>query len=367
MGRHGRLAEAGRVAAATALVLSTSCSTFLNWDGYSGGDDGGATQDGTLPDALASDGGADAKGDRGVGVDAGNGDGGIGEAGPACGPAGYTCTPFAVPTGWQFVAFNPSARTGCGSDYQSTSTDEGPDGGGACTCACGAANQPGQICEKGGQLSVTLFPDNASCDAGQGCGPVQLTGNGACNQLLNQLPNCGDVVGNGTPPLAKTGGACADNPTVPAVSFASQGELCTPQKTLDCAGGALCVPPTTDKPCVTAQGAVQCPPAFPDRHVVSDDPPMLNDSRTCLGSCGCAVTSAVCSGTLDLYSSFNCNAQPVTLQVDGTCQPFSGDPTHSFTYDYVANPASNVVCMPSQTSQIVGQVAFSNPLTVCCQ
>jgi hypothetical protein len=364
MGRHGRLAEAGRVSAALAVVLSTSCSTFLNWDGYSGGDDGGIGQDGTLLDAPTSDGGSDTRSDHAGGTDSGATDGGIGDSGTACGPSGYTCTPFAVPMGWQFVAFNPNGRPGCELGYQATSTDEGPNGGNACTCACGAANQPNLICEKGVQTSLNFFSDNASCDAGSPCASALVNEDGVCNQLMATLPACA-VVGNATPPGAKLGGACADKPTLPSVSFASQGQTCAPQKTTSCAGGALCVPPTSDKPCVTAQGDVPCPPAFHDRHVVSVDPAALDDTRSCQGACGCAVASAACSGTLDFFG-FQCSGAMTTLTIDGTCQPLSGSPAFSIDYQYLPDPPSNVTCTPSQTSQIGGQVAFSNPLTVCC-
>lgn len=135
-------------------------------------------------------------------------------ADPECASQGFACTP-AVPVGWSLVAYVENARPSCPVGWGASAPNvEGPDGGGACQCACGAPTV--NPCVQG-TLSMSLGQNVCGCQQVQ---DVPLVSNGLRIRLA--------------PPSARRAG--------PGVTARSRPSLRLPSRA---ARPARCPPSTT--------------------------------------------------------------------------------------------------------------------------
>jgi hypothetical protein len=284
MRRRRLLTIAAAVGCATSAL---ACSVLLDWNGFTLGDEAGASDGGTgMPD------GRDA-GDAGEGGNVGDGAdaGGETDATPLT-PCGTDklCAP-AVPSvpGWQgpYTLFTgtPGAPSPCDpSSYESTPVFTGYTGlnapNPACSCSCAAP--AGVACAT---PQVTFYSDvcNTACGS-----PVALAG---CVATPTACPNF--KVGDSVP----EGGACtaSSTPAPPAVTWAGGAQVCQPQGASQgsCTPGELCLSEGSGAFCIMQAGMVTCPAGdYSVSHVYYGG---ATDTRAC-SACTCGpVSGASCS------------------------------------------------------------------------
>jgi len=317
-------------------------------------------------DAAGDAGGADAC-DAAVedctnGVDD-NCDGLIDCADPECASQGFACTP-AVPPGWSLVAYVGDARPACPTGWgASAPLVEGPDGGGVCQCACGTPTV--NPCEQG-TLSMSLGQNVCGCSQVQN---VPLVSNGLCDPIGHGIGTpCGPWGDGKVAALGPAAVACSETRSLPAISYAAQGEVCSATESAGagCSAGGGCLPETSPATACIEQAGVQtaCPPGFTQLHVVYA-PGSIFDGRRC-ADCGCTPSATACNNpSLTLYDDDACSKNGVTIPVDGNCDDISGNPSDAGWFLYTATPNSSA-CSGASTTGIDGGLSLNNPKTICC-
>jgi hypothetical protein len=292
-----------------------------------------------------------------------NCDGLVDCADPQCQQGGFSCAP-AAPPGWTVVAYDESARPPCPSGWGSSAPNvEGPDGGSACQCACGAA--PANPCLPS-DLTMSLGQTLCGCPMAQN---IALVADGSCDPIGRVIgQGCGPwgdgIVTAAAPPML----SCSDSRTLPPVTYAAQGETCVPMVGSGggCDGGGACLPgPSPATACLQHDGIQPCPAGFPNAHVVYR-PADVVDQRHC-NDCGCLTAATACTGgTLMLYADPACGQSVGSLPVTGTCGSLVGDPTDAGWFVYTGATPNVAGCTGPATSSLDGGVAANNPSTVCC-
>ena len=284
-------------------------------------------------------------------------------ADPACASSGFVCTP-AVPSGWSLVAYDRDSRPPCPSGWGSSSPlVEGPDGGAACGCACGAYQ--GDPC-LGGSLSLSLGQNQCGCSQTQN---LALASDGGCNPIGHPIGQpCGTWGDGKVAALTPVSLSCSETRTLPPVGFATQGETCVPVAGIGagCSAGGSCVPsPAPAAGCIEAAGAqTVCPAGFSTLSIVYS-PADVADERQC-EACGCVSAATSCAAaTLTLYDDSSCTKGEVTVPADGKCDDITGDPSDAGWFVYRATP-DTTACKGPATSPITGGLATGNPKTICC-
>lgn len=347
---HRRILASAFVSAIAAAACGLDTGGTADATGDLG--DAGAL-DGALGDALGN---GDVAANDAATFDAAPLDAKTNDAPTACSPGTTTC--FALPSGWNVVAYGTQAAT-CPAPFGAqTDVQEGPTPNGACRCdPCGVTAQPS--CTSG-QLSTAYGLDGLRTCLIPGATLANGVG-GGCNAAQIGIATDARI-----DPAAPTGGACtsAASKHREAFTFASSGRVCAAPDpaSAGCING-VCTPVAPSAPyaiCIAAPGVQSACPSGPFgvKHVVGTD--VTFDCA----ACGCTVT-AQCSGTVTFYTDPNCRDNGVPVVADGTCHT---TPMHMGgnygSYEYRATP-SNVGCTagaasPASNVQLVGAT------TVCC-
>jgi hypothetical protein len=283
-------------------------------------------------------------------------------ADPACTTQGYACvTP--APNGWDNVAFDATSQAGCPATLMDKNVDVDPTMPAppdVCGCACTPGASPS--CETG-NISATHGPNN-QCNAG---GVMNYPASGGnCNKTALAVDS---FVLAAQPPAA--GGTCTATATVtPTPTGATQGEVCSGEKTFGsgCTAPQVCgLVPTGFTSCVHHGGAnMGCPAGYATPHSVGT----VMDTRGC-GACMCGTPTATCSaGIWAFFSSNDCSgAVGISLQTNDQCDG-TGDPSPGPTFQsnkFSSTPVNgSVACGPAPTPPPTGTVMLTGADTICC-
>ena len=294
---------------------------------------------------------------------------------PADAPVDAGCVPtgtgtvdcFALPNGWNVVAFTPMPNVACPTNFtmNPANVDEGPQAtGGACTCdTCNVTTQP--TCLKGpvgvsfdnGLVATCAIPFTALQNPGSPGGAC-----GRDNYHMHLDPSL-DI--QFTPPPAS--GAVCDAPGTAhknKIDFASKDRICGADSPAAAGCNAAACSPSVPSPflaCIEQAGDNPCPSGpFQVKRLVGDD--VTFDCA----ACGCGV-SATCSGTVTYYTDMDCMDNELPMVADGKCHS-AGIPQGGAAYDsykYTATP-SNVACAISGAAPSPTNLALTGKKTICC-
>ncbi len=275
---------------------------------------------------------------------------------PAC-AVGFVCIP-AIPSGWSAVAFSEKSRPSCPGGYP-TAVDVVSAPTDAATCACACTEQAAASCATG-MLGI----------ASMGAGPcpaapsIFLDANGS---------NCGGLSNLGTAkngtvkiaPLPPTQAVCNGTPDG-AAPAPVDGRSCDAAAVgVGCANGGACVTSPGDPfvACIAHDGAMSCPPAFPNGSAVGTS---ATDTRSCT-QCTCG-TSATCSNPkLTFYSDASCSMGAHDLPVTSSCDSVNDGNGHVYkSYEYTIDIAGGE-CQTTKDSTPTGSLVLVGARTVCCQ
>jgi hypothetical protein len=271
---------------------------------------------------------------------------------------------YAIPTSWELVALAADRSTGCPRGFtakQAMDLDEGPDTTNACSCTCATAQEP--TCPSG-PIAVS-FDQLDATGAGQ-CGatgdPITNAPVGGCDtDLYYPTASYSSLDLEYTPPAA-IGGQCSGEATGTGnVTYATQGRACLPDdaQSAGCSGHQ-CAPALAApyRACVLQSGIQSCPGApFTEQHLVGS-----GVSFAC-SSCGCSFT-AICGGTVRLFTDQNCTQQELDIPADGECHDPDAPNTSYGSYIYVSNLPQDA-CTTTTPSTAQG-VTLQNEETICC-
>jgi hypothetical protein len=372
-------------------ALVAACGLGVN--GLQSGSDGGTSgPDGqadvsngghdAAPDVTTGDGGgdvmtADAKGD--VVIEATPADGCVATgpedctngkdddcngltdcADPACTSAGFLCVP-AIPSGWDYVAFNAASRPTCaggltGQAYDVDPTDLTSQAQCGCTCSVSAAPS----CDTG-NITASVGPTNTCMMTG----PMPYPANGGLCSAMG-LSVAAFVNASGPPP---SGGSCSPQTSdVNPSTGATQGEACGGEAMFGagCGTGQVCaLAPSPFQGCVHHGGHVGCPATgYTGGYNVGT----LHDTRGC-SQCACTGSPmTTCgAGSWAFFDTTDCSGTAgLTIQADGQCDGNTGDPTHTFKSNmYSSSPGPETCAQPAAPSP-TGSVQLQNADTICC-
>jgi hypothetical protein len=355
--------------AALAVVGAASC-------GLSVGGLAEAPSDGGIDGSLGEDG-------PGLGNPGGSGDAGPGDSGPPPGDGGGPvdassdgpatngdangCSVangcYVIPSGWHLVAFAGSQGSACPTGFGTpTNLYEGPNTSDVCDCpSCTVGTAPS--CASGAiGVFFGLAGDTTCATAAT---PPQNNNNppGAC---LNDLPKTAisGISVRLVPANQPTGGTCTSPGVGDTVPFAASDESCAPTsaQAAGCTGNT-CTPsiPAPFHACVAKAGATSCPAGSPFSalHVVG-----TGYTLTCSG-CSCTISATCSGGTMELYTDQKCNTGELALAADGGCYPTGAPANVTYqSYEYAANPPTNVSCAATGSSTPSG--SLQNEEAICC-
>ncbi|MEO6420180.1 MAG: hypothetical protein ABIP39_12265 [Polyangiaceae bacterium] len=339
-------------------LLAGAASCGLDLAGMESGDDGGL-------DATA-DGLAEAGADSGVDSD-------IGDAvndnpfdvpadiGPCfdaslqlcdddagCG-AGTKCTPF-IPPAWQIVSL---ASPTCAGPYPVPFTaapiiqyvTPAPTN---CSCTGCTITAPG-VCSG----SATIATGAACGNAAQ-----SVTADGTCKSITSINLVSGDhikAVQTETPPT------CAPPVQTKGIPTFDGGatQVCTSNATGLCDFHSFCAPSTGAPVCIARAGDQACPSGFRIALATGG-----TDTRDCT-ACTCGTTAPDCIGTMVLTTNGGCNMNAQVFTYDGGCNV--GVAGTGWDHVNIGPGTPSGECRIADGGVVVGSVAPTNPITVCCQ
>jgi hypothetical protein len=326
----------GRLALVVAAASLAACSLVLDWNGYSGGGDGGGLPTGT-----------------------------------ACGPSGSDGVCATVPApdaGWAgpiALYDGDSMPPGCGTGYDSyyqVATDPAV----CAMCTCG--RPAGAICQP---PEATYYGDSACATA---CGHQALI-SASC-----VTPTCGTsfTVAN----AVAHGGSCAPSGGMATLSppFSPAARACPSDSTLPsstCGAGQLCLAappaPGSARICVRFEGVAIACPGFPYSDgptVYFEQPPQVTDTRGC-APCACGdPAGATCTlnsllGNVMRYGS-DCSLPGIAVPVLGlpsNCQSLGNNGGLQLNGTFGLDPGS---CLPSGGTPTGGVAATGAQASFCC-
>lgn len=282
---------------------------------------------------------------------------------PACQAQGFACAPNAPP-GWTLVAYFDVSRPSCPAGWGSSApTVEGPDGGTACSCACGSLTESPCV---NGTLSMSLGQNVCGCAQVQN---VPLVSDGLCDPINHAIGKpCGDWGDGKVAPLPPSPVACSETRTLPPIAYEAQGETCLPAGPAGggCVDAGSCLPGAAPATACIEQAGVQpsCPAGFTTRAILFA-PGDVTDAREC-DPCGCASAATSCTAAvLTLYDDPSCSAPGVAIPADGGCNVITGDPSDAGWFTYFATP-NTTACAGPATAPYDGGLVTANPKTICC-
>ncbi len=265
-----------------------------------------------------------------------------------------------LPDGFQLVALGASGAE-CPSGFaQPTATVEQPSfDPGACSCSCNVTQQP--TCTLGGNNTITLLygpPGSGTCAAnGQnvsaGCSTEDFLGPFISYDRKYLAPAA-----------TRTGGSCNASAAKDESKLkTTPSSLCLATVIPQCEG-KTCAPNTAPfAACIAATGTHQCPPSWPQRHVVG-----TSATLSCGAGCTCSIQGQCnTTGTLRYFATNNCSGSPgLTYPVDGGCitTPGSGTTTYN-SHRYDPAPPTNVGCQSAGTP--TPSATLAQETTVCCK
>ena len=272
----------------------------------SAGHDGAFLDGGTFPDGHAGSGGADASAE-------------------ACAPA---------PSGWTYVAYQPTPNAACPSGYGNPLTlGEGLVDPG-CSCSCDP-------------------PSGVECWQ-QAIGFSTQQCNGGSQIFAKQAPpgQCVDVSSAAavTLQLLAQGGSCAAHDAPIAATYSSTVTICSAE--------GVCPAAAPGSRCVLAQsGNPDCPPGFGVKHSLGQG---INDDRSC-GGCSCgAPADVVCDTSSLAVCQLDCSGCVGTGFLPG-CRPYG---PQALAFGATATGGS---CTAGASSTVSGSVSPATPSVVCCE
>lgn len=264
-----------------------------------------------------------------------------------------------LPDGFQLVALGavdvpcPSGFTQPFDAVEQPSLDPG-----ACTCGCNVTQQP--ACNVGGGNTISLLYGAA--------------GSGTCPSMGQDVPTGCSTAGFLGPFIAYerqyvapsatlAGGACNASATKDDTKLKTlRVRVCQASVIPQC-DGKICPPsPAPFASCVAASGALACPAAWPQRHVVG-----ASASFTCGAGCTCAVAGQCnATGTLSYFASGNCSGTAeLTYPVNGACNATGGSNVAYASHRYDPAPPTNVRCQSTGAS--TPSPALAQETTICCK
>jgi len=279
--------------------------------------------------------------------------------GPSCGEGLVCVTP--PPLGWKFVTLGPEEADACPSGYTAGSKAvEAPHVDPfSCTCTCQPNGQP--TCQTGAPADLSLGSDLACTNgAALSIDTSGLCQNGSFSFAASDHAKL--VVPSGVGDCAAT--VVSD---IPPVTYAGKWSTCTVQVdplTESCSDGAVCARqvPSPYTVCVAADGAQECPPAYPHAHPLASH---VNDAREC-SNCSCSATASCVQSQLVFYKMDYCSGSVVaTAGADGTCDAISATMQTAASYRYTGT-ATEGSCIVSTDSVASGDAYPDEPRTVCC-
>lgn len=278
-----------------------------------------------------------------------DGDATVDCADPDC--ADHTC--IDLPVGWLPVALGigPTAPSSCppGFDVEvyhgSADLTFQPASCSACQCL-----NPHAVCTPGSFGSST----QANC-----FNAIGFAQSGCTNLPVNNSTQFLGQAGTSSATCTPSGGV--PGTLAPAV-WSSEGRACAANGLGGGCTGANCVSvtPTEFHLCVMRDGDIGCPSGFATRHVLTNEPSNLADSRTC-SACTCVGGTASCIFKTQVYASADCTGTPTQIANTGTC--ISG-PVSNSSAPFISS--FNPSCPPGGGSPI-GTVTPAGPVaTFCC-
>jgi hypothetical protein len=283
-------------------------------------------------------------------------------ADPACMSAGYVCV-SPVPSGWDYVAFDPTGRPSCPGGLAAAAFDVDPTdltSPAQCGCACNVSSSPS--CNSG---MITATPGNDNTCTGAGATGMFPANDGQCNVTGHTVAAFVNV--SGPPPV---GGTCTPQASdVNPSTGATQGETCGGETMFGagCSGGQVCaLAPSGFQGCIHHGGQLACiaGSGYTQPNAVGT----LNDTRGC-GSCTCSGTpmTTCAAGSWTFYDNANCSGGGgLTITANGQCDQNSGNPTHTFQSNAFTASPNPATCAQPTPPQPTGSVQLQMEDTVCC-
>lgn len=370
----------GNRSSLTALVLGAAallvgCGAAFEPAGVSVtalGAGGAVSAGGAGRGGAAQHGGAGQGGEAGSGGDAGSpaggagagganqGGGATGGGGPEC-AQGYVCAPN-VPAGWKgplayWSGVPPEQPPPCDPGWPTAEVyGVGDVSAEPASCSCSCAPSGGSC----GSSVVTAWLANADCGAAgvpapQGVsfkpGECLAVGTHDGSVRASVPPLTAPPICAGTSPVAKTS----------PFKWSGVGRICSGAAPGDaCGQKSTCLPRLAPGAafCIRAEGVQECSyPEFPRQVVIETQ---VTDTRDCV-PCECGKPKNVaCAGTLALYSDAACMKPVATVPADGAS---CGNGTFL---------SGKLLALPEGkcgvgTSEPIGIVSTSDPMTLCCQ
>ena len=338
------------------LVLCLAC-----------GDDGGADTDASDASTAASSATSDGAGvttepggsSTTDAADVSSSDGGqVTTVGP--GSCSGECAP-PIPSGWTGPVRVGANAVDCNGAFADpagaffTDFDAGED---ECTCNCGP-------------VDVTCAPTAELLIYGEGgcAGDADLTvevSTTACNPIEGPFPASLDDAGAATTleqdffsiaPVLVTGGTCDGEASFNEGGFGGSVQLCGPSAEPSmCDEGGPCIQDGSNV-CIWQEGEHECPEAYPAETMGFGG---SMDEREC-GACACGEPTGICDSSIDVQFGPACETGFTVTNAD--CTNSAKIAVDQATY----NPGDiTVECGGSGTAPISGEVAPTNPVTICC-
>jgi hypothetical protein len=285
-------------------------------------------------------------GGGGGGSDGGGGGDGGGGSDSGLGPCDAKCG-VNVPNGFKLVAASPDRQQACPQGWTSHDVVGGAmlmDG--ACSCACNVSQQP--TCSTGSIMRSLDQGTNPSC--GTPATTITLTGQ-ACSTLPSYISAYGSHY---SATLEPAGGACSwDTKPDPQKLMAREARMCDVP---DNCQGAVC---GAKNVCVVTDGDLACPMTFPVKSLIG-----ASASIECTACAACKL-QATCTGTLSLYTDYQCMAGKTDYPVDGSCNKNPSQNTNFFAFGFQGSLGKTDCSGPAPTS--TGTAKLQQPQTLCCQ